>query len=240
MSISDDEELIHEFRVAFKKSRAVIRLTGNLKIPSSLKELYTDAGKVRELQLLKKQLLTSAIANRLPHFNSRIDREVKQAVNLLKEKAADDYKNDLSELINRSPEKLSGKQIQKFIDKQYASLHQAIQLPYKKDEDIHEVRKIIKDLTYALHALEQMKEAEFYLSSKQKQTLHHISFELGIFQDWCTVLSYLSLTKLRTLPDDEKEVLKKTRAKFLKTKQEAKAIILHQLNEFSPLLSNFN
>jgi CHAD domain-containing protein len=233
MNNAIDEDLIHEFRVEFKKIRAVVRLSGAFKIPSLVKDLYAAAGKVRELQLLKKQLLTSYTNDDLPQFYNRLSNEFEQAVSSLKEKTTLDYQKDLNELINNIPEKLTGRQIQKFIDKQSAALNELIQLPRKKDENIHDVRKIIKDLMYVFHALEQMEAEEFYLSSKEKQTLRNISEELGMFQDWCTLLSYLSLTKLRSLPEEEKQILKKIREIFLKTKQEAKSIILHQLNQNS-------
>lgn len=233
MSTGSDEELVHEFRVQFKKIRAIVRLTGNLKTPPSLKELYTAAGKVRELQLLKNQLFNIQSVDQLPQFYAFIDNQISITINTLKNKAANGYEKEIETLLNNAKEHLTTKQVQKFIDKKTAALDHKAHGANKADSTIHDARKIIKDLIYSFHTLEEMELEKFYLSSAEKEFLHTISIELGIFQDWCTILSYLSLTKLRSLPEAEKQALKKIRVNFLRTKREAKAIIIHQLNELS-------
>ncbi|RTL58812.1 MAG: CHAD domain-containing protein [Sphingobacteriales bacterium] len=228
---SSDEELIHDFRVQFKKIRAIIRLTGNLKTPSPLKNLYAAAGKVRELQLLKNQLQKIQPVDGLSQFYNFINQQIYSSLECLKNIAVNDYKKDLEMLVANADDYLTVRQVKKFTHKKTEDLKKIFQLPRKTDKSIHDARKIIKDLVYSFHTLEETGVDGFYLSPAEKEFLLTISTELGIFQDWCTIISHLSLTKLRSIPTDEKLILKKIREGFLKAKQEARSIILPQLNE---------
>lgn len=241
MCAGADEEVIHEFRVGFKKLRALLRLTGKLKMPLSVKELYNYAGKVRELQLLQKQLLLLHATTDLPAYYSLLENRLKQAIVLLNEKAIKQNKNDLILLSDNCPSEITGKAVNFFITKKITALTKILKQPSKTDEQIHSARKLVKDLLYTFHTIEESglyKEMDTYL--KLTEHLHQLGNELGLFQDWCTMLTHLSLNAFRTLPVPEKNILKKTRTQYLKVKREAKSIILSQLHEVNQLLHEKN
>ena len=66
------EEIIHELRVEFKKTRALLRLAdgdnNKLKVPKVLKEFYTAAGRVRELQLQQQLIKDCCGEDNLPAY----------------------------------------------------------------------------------------------------------------------------------------------------------------------------
>lgn len=234
MEAEAGEEVVHDFRVEFKKLRALLRLSNKTPTPPALKVLYAAAGRLRELQLQQQAMQQKVPANKAPGFYTVLNKQLQFAADTLKQKAGINYDKVFNKIAGKFPKNLSEKQIRSFLHKKKAALLTLVQLRNKKDEDIHEARKLVKDIMYSFHTIEQLKlTGAVSLTAEDKLRLHILSDELGKFQDCCTLLSLLKLSKYRLLPEAEKNLLRQTRVSFMALKQETKKTILIQLNEFA-------
>ncbi|MBI2729854.1 MAG: CHAD domain-containing protein [Sphingobacteriales bacterium] len=231
MQTGADEDVIHDFRVEFKKIRAVLRLAGKPKIPQLLKQLYASAGRVRELQLQKHAMLKQTTAAELPGYFSLLNNQLSFAVNTLQENAGVNYDNMFALLLKKSQTGVPLKQVKAFLLQKTNTLAQLIQQRNKKDGDIHEIRKQVKDILYSFRTMEQL-EIKINITEEDKAAFHTLSDSLGKFQDWVALLSPLKLSMFRSLPENEKQFIRNTRADLMRIKKEAREIIISELNGF--------
>ena len=228
------EEIIHDVRVEFKKLRALIRLSGKTKIPKSLKDLYIAAGRVRDLQLQQHVMMQQPKANELNGYFTLLGKQLLMNIEILKEKSALSYDESFSHILAKTPKRLSHRQAKNCISKNINGVDAIISLRYKKDEYIHEGRKMIKDLMYSFHHLSLLGlKKTFPLNTAENKTLHELSDELGKFQDSCSTLQLLRVSIVRNLPELERKILARIRLSLMQQKMEQKKNILLRLSSLS-------
>jgi len=95
-----DVETIHQFRVAYKKLRAFLRMisqehdtAGKIKISKKLKKDYNISGSIRDLQLQQQQILEA----------TKQELKKPQAYLTLLQKEIDNLKPELSEIFFENP-----------------------------------------------------------------------------------------------------------------------------------------
>ena len=235
------EEIIHELRVEFKKTRALLRLAdgdnNKLKVPKVLKEFYTAAGRVRELQLQQQLIKDCCGEDNLPAYFKILSAQLLFATSVLKEKAREEGLDKSLLLIKKNfPYKITAKTVKTFISQKAKDLLTALAIKNKKDDDIHGARKIIKDLMYTFNNLRILQmQSVIHLSAEDEKKIHTLGAELGIFQDQCNALALLRLSMFRNLPANEKEILKATRAGWMATKIELRKTIIQKLIAAKPI-----
>jgi CHAD domain-containing protein len=150
---ADDKEVIHQFRVSVKKLRALLRLlnSGNLnhnaKLTLSFKELYHIAGNIRDNDLT----LIRLTKQKLP-FRSYSDMLHSNIVHYREEWHRHYAASILEKLENKItanlPTELHPGTLNTFISVALDDLAELCEKPLLSNDEIHTIRKKMKDLFY--------------------------------------------------------------------------------------------
>jgi len=157
IAATGDKDAIHILRVHFKKLRAVIRLSKleykkrqRPHIPGALKELYRQAGKVRDRQLHFDRIKSyyEQDPDKPIAYLDHLSREISAGQDKL-HKAIDTFPFDevRSELTGHLPRRLHKSTFRAFFRRQKERYEELAPQAYTDDE-IHSVRKCIKDILY--------------------------------------------------------------------------------------------
>jgi len=195
-SIAHDSEDIHQFRVTYKKLRALLRManaTGHKKdIQQVLKKLYAAAGVIRDLQIHHQTVSDYFLQyNTLPEkYLQHIQQEITSGIYAFRKVYKQVSFSRAKKLVLRHlPRKLSREKLIKWHKTNTDAIKEAADSRLQ-DEQIHEIRKHIKDLLYT----------ESYISSANnyKDTAHI----LGDFMDSCILLTLLDKYLPHASPDE--------------------------------------
>jgi CHAD domain-containing protein len=196
-------EAIHDFRLEVKKLRAFLRMLnacatskGNLRITKELRAFYGAVGEVRCLQLqeeLVNQFCKEAGYAAPVHYLSALLGMESEAKVKVREAAmlfqAEIYHRRL--LKAAKGRKFTGV-ADSFAAEKTKELVGCLSAVSLQDEDLHGVRKILKDLLYVWYWI-----APFLSGAMEGQVLTRQYFvtlteKLGDFQDMCTALTLLA------------------------------------------------
>lgn len=151
-------EAIHDFRVEIKKLRALLRLLSTkqvhqIKIQKDLKEIYAKSGVVRELQLVVEAKKEKGLDYFFPGCEESL--RMKKAKEQL---AGCMHHHQIGRAEEEIMEKIAGKitnfDIQRFFRKKFLKVQQLLNRSSLSDEQLHEIRKLLKDLLYTAQILE--------------------------------------------------------------------------------------
>jgi CHAD domain-containing protein len=193
-----DQEDIHDLRVGYKKTRAFLRLLqlekdgGDLHMPDKLKGVYEICGKVRDMQLFLAQLHTIKVAPQLPasitHWSRQLFTYKEQTVTAIE---AVHFKK-LSDAISKElPRQLHDETVKKFMHQKIAAIH-IVLLAADNEEDLHTIRKQLKDSIYTIRIFENDWGIPFPVSGwKSEKELSDMASTLGDFNDRCLAISLL-------------------------------------------------
>lgn len=240
------EEDIHELRVEYKKLRAFIRLVkldkdaGDLKLPGKLKSLYHAAGKVRDLDLFIKQVLSPAQEDNqaLPHYTKHLNHELfaaKVALVSEIEKAGFDKIN--KSLLDELPSSLKDDTVKKFVHRKVAAIR-LILLAVETEKELHTIRKQLKDIIYNIKIFQSDWGIPFpIIAWKSEKQLNDMATRLGDFNDLVLRISLLKTAPGSLPPGELKYVLDK-REELQRQEAEYKKALLEQVLQLQ-LNSNF-
>lgn len=193
---SNDAEVIHRLRVGFKKLRALIRLAASahgadkkLQVPEGLKNIYHAAGEVRNLQLYRQAILPffkdtdsypTIVTGEIDHASAQLTRAIK------------DFKFHKArrEILHRLPSKLPGKVLDRFIKDKTEVINELLKKDMP-DEDMHSIRKALKDISYNIKALKA--DEEKYLPIANRKSLAALTALMDTFNEYQDHVVHLSL-----------------------------------------------
>lgn len=252
MKKKPDEEAIHHFRVSFKKLRAFLRMTIikqpvglSVKFLASLKKTYHFAGKIRDLQMLQ---------NRIKEDVSKGNKKPKEFIDLLqievKKLGLKISKNFSRQLLISSkketnalfPEDFSFDDPEAYAKEKWETIFSIITSRMYSDENIHIIRKHLKDLFYNLHIPELQDEFstnKLLLPGKDKTYYQLLLDELGIFQDYRIFLELLEGYRFNTLQVYEKHLLETFKKNWILEKKRYKDLLILQLENEIYTLNNY-
>ncbi len=234
-----DANDIHEFRVEFKKLRALLRLLGmeiadaeNLDMPRNLKEIYTVTGKIREIQL---QLLrideTVSAKEKLPKYRTLLKKEIMKLKRELMFWLKHEPVSKMEEKINAHiPVSFKAATIKIFLSFKFSNINALFAGRIIADESLHRIRKNIKDILYVYKIFEEFRILNMEELFGDKTCFDHatlVTEELGKFNDQCIALSLLRPEWLSSMKDNEKKLLQKISLHWM----EEKEILKQQLVE---------
>lgn len=228
-------EQVHQFRVAYKKLRAVVRLIrleqSSTKNPlKKIKKLYQKLGDIRSLQILYQHIekfykqTDPESREYLIKLSKRILRE-KRNYNILEEQIS--LSKLYSDLEKYPLVKLHNKLIGNYTATQIEALK--AHLTHPSDKSIHSIRKILKDFQYHAKLLLPIKEIEISMLDVKK--LKRITDFLGNYNDLRTSRQYLTTLSYK-IPLDEQKVIRKLKLNWLDKKRLKKRKILTGLRFF--------
>ena len=233
-----DKDAIHDWRVDYKKLRAVIRLASiedkKIDLPLSLKDIYTLSGEIRDRQMQWERMLQWFGGAQVfpPAYTELLQQEISSFKGQLDPLTENDVVLQISRHKTKSalPGGLRKKNIQSFLQHQLYEVRNILWLTYKKDDYLHICRKHLKDLQYIIDAvgmkvIEKLKIKGLPMQDK----LHAATQEIGNFHDQCVTLVFLSSSYLNRLPGEEKIILASFKSKLQKEKTKAKNKLISSL-----------
>jgi CHAD domain-containing protein len=244
-----DKEDIHELRVNYKKLRAFVRLLQedpdagkHLSVPEDLKEVYKGGANVRDKQLfidfLNKSIKEPAIL--IPQYVSRINKDLfKAKEKLVVEIEEASFKDAESKLKKSLPSFLHDEAIHRFVHRKVAAV-QLILLSLENDEDLHGIRKHLKDLLYVIKIFETEWGISFPIHAwKSEKALTDITTALGEYNDLSIAVGFLDESTMSEFPEQEKSVLLSIKEKSCAQKSRMQEELLNKVRGLK-LVSQFD
>lgn len=233
-----DQEDIHDLRVDYKKTRAFLRLlqlekdSGDLQLPDKLKAVYQTGGKVRDLQLFLTQLHALPVVNDIPTCITRWKKQLfaykEQAVVAIEEV---NFKKIRQDIIHELPGELKEDTVKKFLHHKVAAIH-IILLAADDENDLHAIRKQLKDIIYVIRIYENDWGIPFPISDWNEKELSELASQLGDFNDRCISISLLPSGYSDEIGEGERTILQTLQNKWLKEKNVQEQQLLKQVREF--------
>lgn len=225
-----EEEVIHQLRVGYKKLRAIIRLakledgSEKLKLSKNFKELYRLAGELRTLQLYQHHIKNF-------YNNGAYLENVSSQINTAHQHLRDflvnfNFRKVRNNIEKHLPDSLSKSSLKKFIDKKVNDIRQ---LPKEgvKDEQLHDLRKLLKDITYSLGETDADPKKFFPVAGKKNiKQLKKLSNTLNNFQDTVTNLFILDTIDTAHLSKKDRSILTGLRKEWEQRKDDIKKELL--------------
>lgn len=242
-----DAEVIHDFRVDIKKLRGLLGLVNyhynniiTLGLTKKIKTFYGYVGIVRNLQIQQVVVQEYCHSKSLPlpeNYLHEIRKEEiywkKQATDYMSE--GNNFWEDEEQIIKDIPPQLNEKASGKYVREKMNELDQL--LPHlKKDEPLHNVRKLLKNIQYTWKFIPHSLLAA---GLQNKEDVEAITNLLGQFRDKCIAISHLQEAALASISNqEEKELLHQVenylRLEKLKIKKQATNLLAALLNHPAP------
>jgi CHAD domain-containing protein len=242
ISASFDAEAIHRFRVGYKKLRAFFRMLSQqndakrkIKIVSQLKKAYSISGAVRNLQLQQQRI--AAAPKQVP--------EKTQAYLTLLQKEIDKLKPELLEIFSENavaeskkktnaalPDKLQLLDLKVYVKKKWAAVNAIITSNCFSDNNLHLIRKNLKDMFYNLKIYQGMGNNVSPLpiwNGKDEKYFDQLLNELGSFQDKCTAIALLKPHWLNSLDKYNRKIPEQTKKIWTKEKKSQKRLLIKKI-----------
>ena len=233
-----DEELIHQFRVNYKKLRAFLRILSaannnrNTGLSRKIKRAYHIAGSIRDLKLQKKRVLnaTKGHYRRPLEYTSLIQRKVRN------------FEKELLPILSKKPLRKSRKKIMTILPRSYhpADYARFSEQKYRafktmllgniSDNQMHSVRKILKDLFFSNRNIGKWTgwRSEPW-KIKSDTNLNNLLEELGDFQDRRTAISLLTADWISMLTARERKFMTDLRSEWIQEKLIMKRRLIRKL-----------
>jgi CHAD domain-containing protein len=213
-----DKEVIHHFRVEFKKLRAFLRMLqeennhDKLKIPRSLKDVYQKAGQARDLQLHRENIETgekpqAGPAGHLQLLNKKLATAKKKLKKVMKPELLQEAQQKIGKKL---PEYFTETSTVNFVSDKMSGARDIISRKIVSDKDLHTIRKYLKDIIYVAMIFEKDLSLPFPVKNWNPEKEKHftdLANQLGKFQDCCTSLTQLGEDLRAAAPGAEKKLI---------------------------------
>jgi hypothetical protein len=188
-----DKDSIHKLRTTYKELRALLRWQNKGEnILRPYKKIYAIAGRMRNAQKLLEH------PSRLPRgFVAWLKRSIKEQ----QEEWKDLYQAEITGVLREKIKKLkpAGKRHPDFFKRRIQKIHSILEFYPIADECIHDIRKMIKDMLYAVKSL--VKEYKENRLTEKSRQLKYLATELGEYIDqWTGLLLLQQYTLNETAP----------------------------------------
>ena len=208
---------------------------GEIKISKKLKKGYNISGSIRDLQLQQQRILEA----------TKQELKKPQAYLRLLQKEIEKLQPELSEIFLEKPvtesKKKTGTSIpdefqlnsfRNFVQKKWAAIYAIIASRHFSDDNIHTIRKNLKDLFYNLKMYEGIENELLSLSiwkGKNEQYFNKLLDELGSFQDKCTAIALLKFYWLNSLNTYNRELMERIKKGWIKDRVNMKRLLVKKL-----------
>lgn len=112
-----------------------------------------------------------------------------------------------------------------------------IQGRHEKDEDIHTIRKHLKDLMYDARILQEEVNNTLdkpFIETEKLHQIDQLAQRLGEFNDMCFAILFLAPENLNEVDEEEKNQLLQIQERWLAEKKTLKQAALNNLSAFYP------
>lgn len=210
-----DKDAIHDFRVAAKMLRSFIRLLRmqtndkELKLTKSFKRLYQIAGAIRDAQLELERMIDKQTL--LPTYMNQLEQKTAiQKQEWLKHYSKKVIKKMEHRLVDRKYGKINPEALPSFCMMQMTAIDTADkQQTILTDNELHTIRKHVKDIVYTTKLAKQKWKAG-YKKAKDLSTdqLDILASEIGDYNDKRILLEHLSGFSGAQMAESEQAAIK--------------------------------
>jgi CHAD domain-containing protein len=209
-----DSEDIHDFRVEIKKIRAMLRLAGfaidkkgEMKIPKKLKRFYRTVGNIRSIQLHAEKIGETVKSEKdsLPDFYLKLlegRKEVNIHVAKKKRRQLRGIKKEMEKLVKLLPKDIDAISARSFIEFELKRLKEIQEKQFPSDVELHEARKIMKDILYNWEFIQSPSAPFLPTSIQKKEKVEGFIERLGDYHDDAVSLDMFNDL---SIDQDEKE-----------------------------------
>lgn len=184
MQTSGSADAVHRFRVSIKHVRAFTRMlqTASKKspaIPRKLKKLYAQSGIVRNWQLFIQTFSRNRTLKR--YAERRLETAAADMQQMMTENLVS---NAAAKMLKRLPDRFTKKEIQDFRHQKIKAIGKLADQPKPRDEQLHSIRKGLKDLQYdKLLASKPAKKKYYKKLSEKLGSLQDCRIELQLLEE---------------------------------------------------------
>ena len=238
-----DKEIIHEFRVTVKKLRSFLRLLRmhshkqSIKIPKKFKRLYQIAGTIRDAQLELEKVSSSKVV--LPEYLNKLQH----VLNTQKKEWHKHYHKKVvhkleNKLLSLNYETLHPAILENFLRTKLASVNTISQIASPTDDQVHRIRKEIKDILYTWKLTgKEWKAAKKEFKIIPVTQLDDIADTVGNYNDRRITLEHIKSFASPKMNAQETDTIKKISGKEkLRLEKEKKNILV----KVKKLISSIN
>lgn len=237
-----DAEAIHQLRVEYKKLRAFFRMlsydydhAAEIKISKNLKHGHNVSGAIRDLQLQQLRILevTKKEPKKPLAYLNLVQREIDKLKPELIEIFSEDIVADSKKKTDAHlPDEFPVNGFKNFVKQKWAVVHAILASGHFSDDNIHFIRKCLKDLFYNLKIYEGVEHEILSVSTwkgKDEKYFDTLLNELGNFQDQCIAIALLKSHWLISLHTYNRELLERVKTQWIKDKIGLKQSLLEKL-----------
>ena len=226
-----DVDKVHDFRTTVKKMRALLRWLGGSKRPltGSFTEVYHLSGELRNAQILLKDKETEK--EELAGFRNWLSATVTRLEEEWYKKYDPRVLRRLCKKIERSGYKKANRRtIHQFFRKRVNRIRGILFLSPPPDEELHDVRKMLKDMQY-VYAWGEKK--ELVNKGPTLDTLKQVGQQAGSFNDRRIAIQLLTTYLEEEKPEEPSlSVLLATKQKWEEAKEQQKRDLIETLKGF--------
>jgi CHAD domain-containing protein len=241
-----DSEDIHDFRVEMKKVRALLRLAAfgskrrkKIKLPKKLKGFYKTVGNIRSLQLHAKKINDTSSAELDPSPDLYLKLlEGRNEINISEAKQKrgklKGIKKEMEKLLGRIPKGINAGSTKDFTDYELGRLKVIQVKAFPTDQELHEVRKIMKDILYNWSYVEPLSKDILPSAIREKAGIEGFVDRLGDYHDDAVSLNmFHDLTIEQSADEKEQSELRKIARKWKDEKDQLHGEIMAGLQRIS-------
>lgn len=243
-----DIESIHQFRVVYKKLRALLRMlsqqydqVGEIKISKKLKKCYNISGSIRDFQLQQQRILEVTLhdPNKPLEYLTLIQEEKDKLQQELSEIFLENPVTESKKKTNAAiPDEFPLSRLLNFIQQKWATIYAILSSGHFSDDNIHAIRKNLKDLFYNMKMYPRIELdvlSQSIWKGKDEQYFIKLLDELGNFQDKCRAIGLLKSYWLNSFNTYNRELLERIKKGWLKEKVNMKQVLVKRLKtDFIP------
>jgi len=226
-----DEDDVHDFRTHVKKLRALLRWLGKdeRSLPPSFKEIYRISGELRDIQVLLKNMEERRVD--CPAFAGWL-RDNAARLQQLWDDTYDPAVIRRLERRLRNPElkRPTASRLQSFYNRRAARIESIVLLPAPQDEDLHDIRKDLKDMYY-VYAWGQKNDCADE-NDTMPETLRGLGEQCGEFNDRRIALTLLAAYIQQEQAPDARQEAETLREQWEEETSTGRSALLSRLRNF--------
>lgn len=235
-----DADTIHRFRVEAKRLRALLRLVQTqedsleVKLGKRFKEMYGALGEIRDAQMhLIRTVLEPEPA--LPGYAlwlaNRIGEGQRRWVESYSGKPLRKLKDDFA--ATSWPETLEADTLRRFVASHLEAIGDMLSRPSLHDEDLHDIRKKVKDLQHILRwARKEWPEGEAALADMNLDAVEDLAQRAGDYNDERNAIDTLDVFLREAAGKAEKEAAATVRQRWGAARDANREALLRDIDRF--------
>ncbi len=237
-----NSEDIHQFRVEFKKLRAFLRMLSvkreiadEINLSKKLKTCYRITGLIRDFQLQQERIanIVTLQSEKTKAYNKQLQEEIENLKPGLSEHFSENPVFESKQKTKAGlPDEFHLRDFKIFIQKKWNVINGIIASGHFSDENIHTIRKNLKDLMYSVKIYSDLGiniPAVYALKGNDNEYFNLLLEELGYFQDKCTAIALMKIHWLDRLNKYDRELLESIKKIWMKEKTSAKQKLIRKL-----------